>query len=96
MKKQLLFMLFYQLLNSLTGLTRGRQTQIKVKQGVVKVEMSFNEALSEKGHTPPLLSSPPPCPSKSSRTKGKVSERDAPVLRKRQLTRSVTEPGHRD
>lgn len=52
-------MLFYQLLNSLTGLTHGRQTQIKVKRRVVKVEMSFNEALSEKGHTPPLLSSPP-------------------------------------
>lgn len=41
-------MLFYQPLNSLTGLTHGWQTQIKVKRCVVKVTMSFNEALSEK------------------------------------------------
>lgn len=60
MRTQLLFMLFYQALNVLTGLTHGRQTQIKVKRRVVKVEMSFNDALSEKV-TPAvtlLLSSP--------------------------------------
>lgn len=68
-------MLFYQPLNSLTGLTCGWQTQIKVKQCVVKVTMSFNEALSEKVTLAVtlLLFSPLSCPSKSSRTKGKVS-----------------------